>query len=127
MLVDDLLAISPGVRYVAVYRGGALQSRERAGLSNASASESDRYEELIVNPTLLTLVRQRGEIDCGGARWVLIRYGNFFQLVTPVEGGHVSVAFEPGEDPLAREPAIRGVLAAHGLVAPVDGGKPAGR
>lgn len=119
MLVDDLLSISPGVRYVAVYRGGALESRERAGLSNASASESDKYEELIVNPALLTLVRQRGGIDCGGASWVLIRYGNFFQLVTPVEGGHVSVAFEPGEDPVLRVPAVRKVLAAHGL-APSD-------
>ena len=127
MLVDDLLSIAPGVRYVAVYRGGALQSRERAGLTNASASESDRYEELIVNPALLTLVRQRGEIDCGGARWVLIRYGSFFQMVFPVDGGHVSVAFEPGEDPVAREPAVRRVLAAHGLVAPDDRPAPAGR
>lgn len=127
MLIDDLLSISPGVRYVAVYRAGALESRERAGLSNASASESDRYEELIVNPALLTLVRQRGDIDCGGARWVLIRYGNFFQLVTPVDGGHVSVAFEPGEDPVVREPAVRAVLAAHGLVAPDDRQAPAGR
>lgn len=125
MLIDDLMAVSPGVRYVAVYRGGSLESRERAGLANASASESDRYEELIVNPSLLTLVRQRGEIDCGGAGWVLIRYGNFFQLVTPVDGGHVSVAFEPGEDPVPRVPAVRKVLAAHGLVAP--DGRPAGR
>lgn len=123
MIIDDLLSISPGVRYVAVYRFGALESRERAGLSGASASESDRYEELIVNPTLLTLVRQRGEIDCGGARWLLVRYGNFFLLLFPVEGGHVSVGFEPGEDPVLREPAIRGVLAAHGLVAP-DGRLP---
>lgn len=127
MLVDDLLSISPGVRYVGVYRAGALQSRERAGLSNASASESDRYEELIVNPALLTLVRQRGDIDCGGARWVLIRYGNFFQLIFPVEGGHVSVAFEPGEDPVVREPAVRRVLVAHGLIPPDDRGAPAGR
>jgi hypothetical protein len=118
MLVDDLLSISPDVRYVAVYRGGALQSRVRAGLSNASASESDKYEELIVNPSLLTLVRQRGEIDCGGARWILIRYGNFFQLVTPVDGGHVSMAFEPAGDPLLRVPDIRKVLAAHGLDTP---------
>lgn len=127
MLVDDLLSISPGVRYVAVYRAGALHSRERAGLSNASASESDRYEELIVNPALLTLVRQRGGIDCGGARWLLVRYGNFFQLVVPVEGGHVSVAFEPGEDPVLREPAVRAVLAAHGLVERGEPPPPPGR
>ena len=25
----------------------------------------------------------------------MIRYGNFFRLVAPVEGGHASVAFDP--------------------------------
>jgi hypothetical protein len=51
-----------------------------------------------VNPAVLTLVRQRGNIDCGGVRHVVIRYGNFFQCVFPVEGGHVSVALEPTAD-----------------------------
>jgi hypothetical protein len=86
------------VRYVAVYRDGSLRTRERAGLAGASAAESDRYEELLVNPTLLTLARQRGEIDCGGLRYLLIRYGNFFQFVYPVGSGHVSVALEPDAD-----------------------------
>jgi hypothetical protein len=36
-------------------RDGQLSLRERAGLHNTSSSESDKYEELIVNPTLLTL------------------------------------------------------------------------
>src|SRR5512142_1147310 len=64
----------------------------------ASAPESDKYEEILVNPTVLTLVRQRGNIDCGGVRYVVIRYGNFFQCVFSVAGGHVSVALEPGAD-----------------------------
>lgn len=97
-LIDRFLALSPDIRYVAVYLGEVLRKQERAGLSGASASESDRYEELIVNPAVLTLVRQRGNIDCGGVRWVVIRYGNFFQCVFPVAGGHVAVAFEPGAD-----------------------------
>ena len=42
-----------------------------------------RYEELLVNPTLLELTRQRGNIDCGGLEYLVIRYGNFFQLVLP--------------------------------------------
>lgn len=97
-LIDRCLALSPAIRYVAVYTGGALQSRERAGLAGASAAESDRYEELLVNPALLTLVRQRGNIDCGGFRYIVIRYGNFYQCVFPISGGHVSIALETSAD-----------------------------
>jgi hypothetical protein len=46
-------------------------------LLNASASVSDRYEELILNPAVLGLTRERGRIDCGGLEFVLVRYGNF--------------------------------------------------
>ncbi|HEX6048536.1 MAG TPA: hypothetical protein VFZ21_04685 [Gemmatimonadaceae bacterium] len=34
---------------------------------------ADRYEELIVNPTLITLTKQRGDIDCGGLEFLVIR------------------------------------------------------
>jgi hypothetical protein len=74
--------------------------RQRARLQNASSPESDRYEELIVNPTLLTLVGQRGDIDCGGAQFVLIRYGNFFQFVAPLPDGHISIGMEADCNPL---------------------------
>lgn len=97
-IIERCLALGPDVRYVAVYRDEKLQSRERAGLAAASAGESDRYEELIVNPSVLILVRQRGNIDCGGVRYVVIRYGNFFQCVFPIPGGHVSVALETTAD-----------------------------
>jgi hypothetical protein len=93
-LIDRCFTLSPDVRYAAVYINDVLRSRERAGLSGASAAESDRYEELLVNPAVLTLVRQRGNIDCGGLRYVVIRYGNFYQCVFPVPGGHVAVALE---------------------------------
>src|SRR6201996_3324519 len=98
--IDQILAVSPAVRYVALYRGGRLTSRQRSAVSDASASESDRYEELFVNPTLLTLARQRGNLDCGGAQFVLVRYGNFYQLVMDIPGGHVSVCFELSSNPL---------------------------
>ncbi|CAM3209795.1 hypothetical protein [Rhodothermus bifroesti] len=97
-IIDHCLALSPEVRYVAVYRDELLRYRERPGLAGASSGESDKYEELFVNPSVLTLVRQRGNIDCGGLRYVVIRYGNFFQCVFPVAGGHVSVALEPSVD-----------------------------
>jgi hypothetical protein len=94
------------VRYVAVYLDGDLRTRQRARLAGASASESDRYEELLVNPTLLTLATQRGDIDCGGLTYLLIRYGNFFTLIQPLARGHVNVGFELGA---ALEPVIGAV------------------
>lgn len=89
-----LFDLSLEIRYVAMYNTGVLTSSSRSELEGASSSESDKYEELIVNPTLLTLLSQRGEIDCGGIEYVIIRYGKFFQLVQPINDGHVSIAFE---------------------------------
>jgi hypothetical protein len=95
----DIAALSPDIRYVATYDGsGEPLLWSRADLANASSSDSDRYEELLVNPALLTLARQRGNIDCGGLRYLIVRYGNFFQLVVPTPDGHVSVALEPQAD-----------------------------
>jgi hypothetical protein len=98
---DKILRISPSVRYVAIYRDGQLTMRARSGTSGASGEESDRYEELLVNPTLIKLASQRGNIDCGGLEYLIVRYGNFFQFVLPAAWGHVSVCFEPDSDPVA--------------------------
>lgn len=106
-LLDAVFAVSPAVRYVALYQEGQLTSRQRSDLVAASASESDKYEELIVNPTLITLVRQRGEIDCGGLEYVLIRYGNFFEFVQPLRNGHLSVGIEMTADVAALAAEIR--------------------
>jgi hypothetical protein len=86
--VDAFFRISNDVRYVALYLDGELALRERSGPANASASELDKYEELIVNPSVLTLVRQRGNIDCGGVKFVVIRYGNFWQGQSGVDTCH---------------------------------------
>jgi hypothetical protein len=104
---DQIFAVAPAIRYVALYRNGRLTSRQRDGLAGASASESDRYEELLVNPTLLMLARQRGNLDCGGARFVLVGYGNFLQLVIDLPDGHASVCFEHGSNPLDYVERIR--------------------
>ena|SRR5687767_13056187 len=116
-LRENIFAISPEIRYVAIYRHSKLELSERPGLANASSSESDKYEELIVNPTLLKLVQQRGDIDCGGAQFVHIRYGNFFQFIRPVAGGHISVGSEVSADPLAIGAELEKVLARSGLAA----------
>ena len=101
-VIEACFAASPNVRYVAAYLHGALELRSRDDVQLLGSNESDGYEELIVNPTLLTLVTQRGNIDCGGMRYVLIRYGLFFALVYPVPGGHVTISLEP-EAPLEAE------------------------
>jgi hypothetical protein len=74
-LTETVFAASNAVRYVALGRGQDVELRERPGLSDTSSSESDRYEELLVNPTLVTLARQRGEIDCGGLDYLVVAYG----------------------------------------------------
>ena len=95
---EKVFSISTDIRSVAVYLHGKLATVSRPILSGASWWDSDKYEELIVNPTLLTLLRQRGDIDCGGIQYIIIRYGNFVQFVHPVIGGHISVGFEPNTD-----------------------------
>jgi hypothetical protein len=110
-LSDALFAISPKVRYIAVLRGKELELRERPGLAGASASETDRYEELLVNPAVLTLLRRRGELDCGGLDHVWIRYGNFWTGLFPTTDGHVNVGLEPEEVPTEYVDRIRAVLA----------------
>lgn len=93
-LHNKLFNCVPAVRYVAVADGDSLSLHERPGLEHASESESDKYEELLVNPTIISLAKRRGDIDCGGLDYVIIRYGNFYQLVVPTETGHVSTAIE---------------------------------
>jgi hypothetical protein len=99
-LIKNLFAATTEIRYVATYLDGIHSSAQRSWLEGASSSESDKYEELIVNPTLLKLVTQRGNIDCGGANWVIIRYGKFYELVIPVPSGHVSVGIELTGNPI---------------------------
>lgn len=111
-LVQAVFAIDEAVRYVAVRRGPHLLQRQRAGLCDASATESDRYEELLVNPTLLTLATARGDIDCGGTRYLLVRYGNFFQLILPRSEGHLSVCIEASADALRIADAVQAASAA---------------
>ena len=79
-MIDEIFALSNDVRYVAVYRDGHLKTKSKEGTIGASSLESDRYEELLVNPTLITLTTQRGNIDCRGLDYLIIKHGNFFNL-----------------------------------------------
>ena len=113
-LADALFALSPMVRYVALLSDRDLFLRERPGLSGASASETDRYEELLVNPAVLTLLRRRGEIDCGGLDHVWIRYGNFWTGLFPLPDGHLNVGLEPEATPSEFVVRIRETLTREG-------------
>ena len=113
-LHDDVFAISPDIRYVAAAHGQQLQMRSRPDLQNASSSNSDLYEELLVNPTLLTLATRRGNIDCGGLRYLIVGYGHFEMLVIPTSAGHVGVGFELGANPADYLQTILSVMANHG-------------
>lgn len=111
-VISSIFDLGPQVRYVAVARGQDVTLRQRSGLTAASSAESDRYEELLVNPALVVLTTQRGEIDCGGLRYIIVRYGNFAQIVVPRPGGgHVSVAVEPQHDPVPVAEAVVGLFA----------------
>jgi len=109
-LKEKIFAISKDIRYVAIYADDKLVSSERPGIENTSSSESDKYEELIVNPTLLKLVTQRGNIDCGGARYVIIRYGSFYEYVMPIKNGHLSVGIESGTNIMSIVDAIQDLV-----------------
>lgn len=111
---NEIFALSAGIRYVALAHGQHVEMRSRPHLEGASASDSDRYEELLVNPTLLTMARQRGEIDCGGLSHLIVGYRHFHQLVVPLALGHVSIAFDLDTDPVQHLPGVFEVLARHG-------------
>jgi len=115
-LVKKILDASPDFRYAALYIDGHLETASKPGTLGSSTAESDKYEELLVNPAILRLATQRGNIDCGGARYVLIRYGNFYQWVQPVRGGHVSVCIEPTADPLRLESLLDAILRRNDLL-----------
>lgn len=100
-MINDIFSLSNDVRYVAIYREGHLETKSKEGTLGASSSDSDRYEELLVNPTLIKLASQRGNIDCDGLEYLIVRYGNFFQFVLPASWGHVSVCIEKSADPIA--------------------------
>ena len=98
-LFKEAFEISEHIRYIAVYDNDDLIMKQRSDIKNVSSTESDKYEELLVNPTLIKLASQRGNIDCGGLEYFIIRYGNFFVLLVPCKNGHVNIGIEPDKSP----------------------------
>src|SRR5262245_58396961 len=104
-LLDRVMELGAAVRYAALAHGADIAMRLRPDLKPGdgvtSSSETDRYEELLVNPAILLLTQRRGEIDCGGLSHIIVGYGNFHQIVLPLVGGHLSVAIDKNADPTA--------------------------
>jgi len=99
-LSEAIFALGPHIRYVAYGSGQSIELSQREGVLDASAAASDFFEELLVNPTLLTIARQRGNLDCGGLRHVIVGYGNFNQVILETHDGQLSVCFELDRDPV---------------------------
>jgi len=106
-MIEEIFKVSNDVRYVAIYNNGKLETKSKEATDGASSSESDKYEELIANPAMLTIASQRGDIDCGGLDYLLVRYGNFFQYIFQIEFGHVSVCLDKDSDPIVIGNKIR--------------------
>jgi hypothetical protein len=95
-LAPELFALSPQIRYVAVNQDREIVEMEQSPhWPSHNPAETDRMEELIVNPAILELATRRGVLDLDGIRFVVIRYGPQYQVLLPYAAGHVSIGVEP--------------------------------
>jgi len=96
-----LFELEPKIRYVAVDQGGRIVEMEQSSAHPTyNSPETDRMEELLVNPVVLELTARRGNIDMDGIRFVVIRYGTQYQLIMPYRDGHLSIGVESTDDPI---------------------------
>jgi hypothetical protein len=109
-LLNEILQHSTNVRYVALYQDGVLYARQRETVHKPSRADSDYYEEILVNPTLLLLASQRGNIDCGGLEGIVVEYGNFYQVIRHFHHGHCSACLEKSSDIQKEMQAIGSLL-----------------
>ena len=108
---SELFGLDPHIRYVAVNQGGHITTMEQSPTwPSYNPDDTDRMEELIVNPAVIELTRRRGNLDLDGLRFVAIRYGLQWQLVFPYANGHLSVGVEPAADVSAVAEKVAGHL-----------------
>jgi len=95
-----LFDLDPNIRYVAInQRGLIVEMKQNPNRPSLNPTETDRMEELIVNPTILELTKRRGNLDMNGMRYVVIRYGTMYQLIFPFKDGHLSIGIELNANP----------------------------
>lgn len=109
-LSTQLFKLEPKIRYVALNQNGKIVEMEQSPQHPTyNPPESDRIEELIVNPVVLEITKRRGNIDMDGIRYVIIRYGTQYQLLMSYKQGHISIGVELEDDPIE----IAGTVAKH--------------
>jgi len=100
-LSPQLFSMEPKIRYVAVNQEGRIVEMEQSpSHPSYNPNETDRMEELIVNPIVLELAARRGNLDMDGIRYVVIRYGTQYQVLIPYGEGHLSIGVELQDDPV---------------------------
>ena len=115
-MAERLFALDPNIRYVAVNRDGRIEEMvQNPKWPTFNPADTDRMEELLVNPTVLDLARRRGDLDLRGIRFIVIRYGVQYQVLFPLPGGHLSVGVQAGAEVIATAAKI-----ANDLGLPVD-------
>lgn len=118
-LVSDLFDLGK-VGYVALGAGPEVLMRmapEAAHLTETTA-ESNFFEELLVNPTLLKLASQRANLDCGGLNYIAVGYSDFIQFLAQTRDGHVSIGVASETDVPGLADKVRAVLARHDRLPP---------
>lgn len=114
-LLDAILELSPIILHAALHLGGGEPLlRERIG-GDAARVEGERWEELVVNPTLIELASRRGDVDLGGLDYLIVRYHRGTNVVLPVDGGHLSLLVEPDADPLPLVAVVRATASRFGV------------
>ncbi len=102
IVAKAVLALDPKIRYVAVNQEAAIvEMVQSESHPSFNPPDTDRMEELIVNPVALELFARRGNLDLGGVQFLVVRYGLQFQIILPWRAGHVSISVEADGDPLA--------------------------
>jgi hypothetical protein len=95
-----LFDLDPNIRYVAVNQKELIVEMEQnPKRPSLNPTETDRLEELIVNPIILELTKRRGNLDMNGVRYIVIRYGTMYELVFPFKEGHLSIGVELTANP----------------------------
>jgi hypothetical protein len=95
-----LFDLDSNIRYVAVNQNERIVEMEQnPKRPSLNPTETDRMEELIVNPTILELARRRGNLDMNGMRYVVVRYGAMYELIFPFKDGHLSIGIDLTANP----------------------------
>lgn len=113
-LIADVFALGK-IGYVALGSGQEVLLRHAPGMQSETTAETNFYEELLVNPTLLKLASQRGELDCGGLKYIAIGYGGFTQLILLSADGHISVGVSRNAPVREIATQVDAILQRHGL------------